>query len=111
MHGRTVHPRALDYESLYKGCEGEIPHFSLSFSLFSFLFPMLSPLSSRVLLFWVGYEDSDESSSSPAEVSWVPAAVGRPVRRHHRVGTLICFLFRFYSEFFLFYFYFSLFST
>ena len=62
----------------------------------NFLSLLIQPLSlpSLSALFinsGLGYEDSDESSSSPAEVSWVPAAVGRPVWRHHRVGTLICF--------------------
>jgi len=55
MHGITVHPRALDHESLYKGCEGEIPHFFmvfLSLSLFSSSQrKMLSSLSENSFFF------------------------------------------------------------
>ncbi|RHN56140.1 hypothetical protein MtrunA17_Chr5g0426201 [Medicago truncatula] len=40
-------------------------------------------------IFRAAHEVSGETSSSPTEVRWVPAAVGRPVRRHHRAGTLI----------------------
>ena len=35
-------------------------------------------------------------SSSPTEGMGVPAAVGRPVRRHHRVGTLKLIFFKFF---------------
>ena len=45
MHGMTVHPRALDHESLYKGCEGEIPHFFMVF-LSLLLFPTKNALFS-----------------------------------------------------------------
>jgi len=55
--------------------------FNIAFSLF---FPMLSPLSNI-------------SSSSPTAGKGVPAVVGRPVRRRHRVGTLF-FIFLFFSD-------------
>jgi len=45
VHGRTVHLRAVDYESLYKGCEGEIPHFYIVFLSLLLLCSLLSLIS------------------------------------------------------------------
>ena len=61
MHGIIVHPRALDHKSLYKGCEGEIPHFFMVFLslLLSFsLSPLILAGGGRV----VG-DDSDAAAS------------------------------------------------
>jgi len=59
------------------------------FSLFNFSENDSSLFSlPHVLISGFGYEYSGGTSSSPAEVSGVPAAVGRPVQRRHRAGTL-----------------------
>ena len=74
-----------------------IESFSLFFSLRAVA--LFSSLSALFINSRLGYEDSDESSSSLAEVSWVPAPA--PLRRNPN----------FFSadfEFFLFYSYFSL---
>jgi len=89
VHGRTMHPRALDYESLYKGCEGEFPHFFMIFLSLLLFLTKCSLLSPQV------------SSSSPARRTvvggrsgggwptkggwrWLSAAAGRRRWRRRR---------------------------
>ena len=74
-----------------------IESFSLFFSLRAVA--LFSSLSALFINSRLGYEDSDESSSSLAEVSWVPAPA--PLRRNPN-------FFSANFEFFLFYSYFSL---
>jgi len=67
-----------------KAVREEIPHFPIVFLSLLFLTNKSSLLSPTI------------SSSSPTAGKGVPAVVGRPVRRHHRVGALFFIFFVFF---------------
>ena len=67
---------------VYKGCGTSLIHFSFSFSLLSSLCSLFT--LKNMWMFFI-------SAQNPARGMRVPAVVGRPVRRCHRVGTLFLF--------------------
>jgi len=74
VHGRTMHLRALDNASLYKGCEGEIPHFPI---VFLSLQPKLSLLSLSSLS-WSEVADGEKKEVGVPPARW--SAIAPPRR-------------------------------
>jgi len=90
VHGRTMHPRALDNVSLYKGCEREIPHFSIVFLSLLFLNEkrsfLLSPFSSS--------SSMEKTAAAGSPTRWSTETKGR----RRRVGaTKLLFFLKFFS--------------
>jgi len=76
VHGITVHPCALDHKGLYKGCEGEIPHFFMVF-LSLLLFPQDFSLLSHAFLLLLRWRRVGEGAAArrPAVTGGAAAAV------------------------------------